>query len=325
MAFFGIFSPFPPLLSETFFVKSVDKAPAGCYNKFMKRKVIKHYYNDLIINQGNITHYNTTADELNVSIVRCGHQGGSVHSFKDINAFHVLQYCTKGKGTFILQDNEYPIEKGTLFYLPMNVRVRYFSDKEDPYDYYWICFNGDSAKKLLHMSGLTTNTPCVQIEDEKMEALFRHTFEVMSEKKSYANCALLSDLFAIFDILIEHKTKNANLQLRSPSDIIENAITYMERNFQYGISITDVCNELSIHPSNFSTLFTKQIGCSPVKYLMGLRVEHASLLLRTTNLSISEIALLVGVSPLVLTSIFKKRTNKTPREYRNDNKTIDIT
>ncbi len=98
----------------------------------------------------------------------------------------------------------------------------------------------------------------------------------------------------------------------------------MEQNFHYGISVNDVCEQLSIHPSNFSTLFTKEMGCPPVKYLMGLRVEYASLLLRTTNLSVSEIALQVGVSPLVLTFIFKKRTNMTPTQYRNDKNTIDI-
>ncbi len=306
------------------FLKNIDKLFFECYNKSMKRAKWKNIYNNLIINKGNVTLYNTTADQLNLTVTRCGFQGNSIHAFKDVNSFHVLQYCTKGKGTLILQGNEYLIEEGTLFYLPMNVRVHYFCDETDPYSYYWICFNGDSAQKLLKMAGLSVNSPCVHMHSDKLEHLFQHVFDTLTVKKTYCDCALLADLYEVFDILISHNHMGVNAQKRAPSEVVNKAITYMEQNFHLGISINDVCQQLSMHPSSFSSLFTKEMGCSPVKFLMGIRVEHASLLLRTTNLSISEIALQVGISPLTLTSIFKKRTKKTPSQYRNENKVIDI-
>lgn len=63
--------------------------------------------------------------------------------------------------------------------------------------------------------------------------------------------------------------------------------------------------------------FKKAYGISPVTYLNNLRMEHASMLLRDTELPITEVASAVGVpNPAYFTRLFTKYSGKSPREYR---------
>ncbi len=67
----------------------------------------------------------------------------------------------------------------------------------------------------------------------------------------------------------------------------------------------------------FSRLFKQAMGVSPYQYVMQQRIERAKYLLRTTSLSVAEIAPQVGFSTQnQLTIQFRKFTGTTPSGYR---------
>ena len=63
--------------------------------------------------------------------------------------------------------------------------------------------------------------------------------------------------------------------------------------------------------------FTKQIGVSPINYLITKRISEAKNLLKTTNYSIRDISSIVGFSTSsYFSQMFKKVTGLSPKEYK---------
>ena len=83
------------------------------------------------------------------------------------------------------------------------------------------------------------------------------------------------------------------------------------------LSLSAVCGVLGISPSYLSHLFTKGLGVTFTEYLARLRVDAAKILLRTTDLPVSEIAERVGYrDPNYFIRSFKKIVGMTPKSFR---------
>lgn len=102
------------------------------------------------------------------------------------------------------------------------------------------------------------------------------------------------------------------------SYIAQKAVSYIEDNYSdLNLDLTQVCNELSISVSYFSTVFKKHTAMTFVKYLNNYRIEKAKYFLEYSQDSITEISEQVGfVDPHYFGIVFKKYTQTTPKKYR---------
>lgn len=144
---------------------------------------------------------------------------------------------------------------------------------------------------------------------ELFEAIFR---SIRSDSVDYIY-KILSDLYQLFFLISE---TNKDKLTPSRSVLINNALAYINANYQLGITVEDVSKHLYMNLSYFSELFTKETGVNPSKYLMNIRMSNAMMFLQNTNMTIGKIALAVGMTPLAFTNAFKKRYRYTPQEYR---------
>lgn len=72
-----------------------------------------------------------------------------------------------------------------------------------------------------------------------------------------------------------------------------------------------------LSPTHFRRSFRRAFGESPRAYLYRRRIGRAQILLRTTDISVTEISLLVGYSSLgTFTRTFVRLTGGTPTRYR---------
>ena len=102
--------------------------------------------------------------------------------------------------------------------------------------------------------------------------------------------------------------------------LMERAEEYIRANFaSQNLSLSDVCDFLSVSQSYFSALFKAKYHKTFLEYLTDLRIEKAKSLLATTDFKLYEIAERSGYAdPHYFSVIFKKHTGMTPKDYRNE-------
>lgn len=83
------------------------------------------------------------------------------------------------------------------------------------------------------------------------------------------------------------------------------------------ISLEELAAEVNLSPFHFARMFKQSVGVPPRAYLTRLRVGRARELLKTTDLSVTEIALEVGYSSSqVFARVFLKHMRMSPSDYR---------
>lgn len=98
---------------------------------------------------------------------------------------------------------------------------------------------------------------------------------------------------------------------------LQQAIDYIHTHLDNDLSLGQIAGAINISPTYFASLFKRVIGISPHQYVIQQRVKRAKVLLTTTDLTISSIALQVGFSNQShLTQQFKRLTGMTPKQVR---------
>lgn len=99
---------------------------------------------------------------------------------------------------------------------------------------------------------------------------------------------------------------------------VQKAIDYISLNYPEKLSLTKIAEQLCITPNYLSELFKKHTGKNVSEYIMDYRLEKACQYLENPQLRIGEIAVKVGISDVrYFSSMFKKKYELTPTEYRN--------
>jgi AraC-like DNA-binding protein len=83
------------------------------------------------------------------------------------------------------------------------------------------------------------------------------------------------------------------------------------------LGVEDLARAAGLSRAHFSREFRRAFGESPHAYLLTRRLERAAALLRTTDSSVAEICLAVGLQGLgSFTTSFKRAYGMTPTAYR---------
>ncbi|WP_069760768.1 AraC family transcriptional regulator [Streptomyces sp. LUP47B] len=82
-------------------------------------------------------------------------------------------------------------------------------------------------------------------------------------------------------------------------------------------TVRSLAAEVSLSPSRFAHLFTRQLGRSPMRELREARLNHAARLLESTDLSVERVAAASGfASPFHFNRVFRARYGTPPGAYR---------
>lgn len=108
------------------------------------------------------------------------------------------------------------------------------------------------------------------------------------------------------------KSFNATPQL------IVQARSYISQHFCEDLSLDQLSHVLGINQYYFVRLFKSSTGYTPNEYIIMERINHAKELLRSTDLTINEVADKVGFhNPCHFINLFKRSLGMTPGMYRS--------
>lgn len=95
-------------------------------------------------------------------------------------------------------------------------------------------------------------------------------------------------------------------------------LPYIDENYQdINLSVSAIADYFQVHPVYVSRLFKEQMGEGLLDYISRYRVEKSKEILKTTNLTLEEVAAAVGYSnSRTFSRVFKKYEKITPGKYR---------
>lgn len=129
------------------------------------------------------------------------------------------------------------------------------------------------------------------------------------------------NLDEVVDLLERMCAKFTNSVLNVSSinhvSVIKKASRYVHNHLSEPIRLQEVADYVGLSPNYFSSLFKKEMNLAFADYINHTRIKESQYLLHTTNHSILDIAISVGFNNQnYFTTIFKKTTGITPKQYR---------
>lgn len=105
------------------------------------------------------------------------------------------------------------------------------------------------------------------------------------------------------------------------SDVVHNAVQFIQLNFASKITLEDAARHVYLSPTYLSRVFKQEAGVSFTHFLNNVRVEKSKKLLAMTDMRLAEIALSCGFEDQsYYTKVFKAFTGMTPQTYRRENR-----
>ena len=266
---------------------------------------------------------------IDLGMFQCGREACTpCHSFGPVTRNHYLfHYVLSGTGTLMADDAKgitqtYSVRSGQGFLIFPEQITTYYADQHSPWEYSWIEFDGLRVKEALSLTDFSLNHPIYHPHSKDLqEQMVKEMNYIISHPKE-SSFHLLGHLYLFFDYFIQSAKSTRLTQSSKMSDYyIQEAIHYMEQNFQNDISIEEIASVCGINRSYLGKIFRNSIGRSPQEFLMNYRMVKATELLKLTTLSIADIGTAVGYgNPLHFSRAFKNIYGVSPREWRNEHK-----
>ncbi|MDF2613127.1 MAG: AraC family transcriptional regulator [Clostridia bacterium] len=259
---------------------------------------------------------------LDIKLYSCG-TGDCECNFSwgpGIRDHYSLYYVHNGKGRVIMNGITYEVTQGEGFLVSPNTVISYGPDTENPWDYYWVSFNGLHAETYLNRLNLNVKQPLFKCNNQQV---FTQCFKGIFESIHYESSMDLHALSGFYLLLanIAEYTDGAVTYDEMPSQqehYIRQAIEFIETNYSRKITIEEIASYVGINRKYLTKLFNLLLNESPQNYLVQFRLSKASELLHHSSLTISEIAHSIGYTDaLVFSKVFKKFKNLSPKAYRD--------
>lgn len=104
---------------------------------------------------------------------------------------------------------------------------------------------------------------------------------------------------------------------------IQQVSAYIQDHLEEKLTLEKVSNQVHLSKSYLCRILKEELGCTFTEYVNRLRVERSKLYLHRSNMSLSEIAHLVGFDDQsYFTRIFKRQVGIPPGKYRTNNANI---
>lgn len=144
-------------------------------------------------------------------------------------------------------------------------------------------------------------------------------FSAQNEQIDIMTSAIFSSmLHTLLNSFIENRLNSESKDNRSRySDLVNIAISLIKEKYSEQLSIDEITQNIPASKYHFIRIFKKIMGVTPYHYLTAYRINMAKIFLRSTDISVSEVAAKCGFSDTSnFIYQFKKHTGQKPLEYK---------
>ena len=261
-----------------------------------------------------------TAKLLNVASAK---YGGDWHSVPHTHNHLELFYIVGGKGQFLIQDQLYPVNANNLVIINPNVTHTEVSLNAQPLEYIVLGIEGVELATSENSNGQFGILD--HFESVEISGCIRNILREMEQK----NPGYEDVCQAYMEILIIRLMRNTALAVPVDPQVVSGnrqcaaVKRYIDLHFKEALTLEQLAEDAHMNKYYLSHAFKREYGTSPINYMITKRIEESKYLLAETDLSMSQIAQLLGFSSLsYFSQVFRRTQATTPMEYRQSTKNM---
>jgi AraC-like DNA-binding protein len=228
---------------------------------------------------------------------------------------HLLMYCTQGKGWVTTGKQSLQVKSGDLLCLPQGIAHSYGADNSDPWTIYWVHYSGALSADYNNFFAGDNTVIKIGIQPRlraDFEALFGLRKAGYSTVEFVYGASQLRQMLSYVAVLAKRRLYK---QSRFNLDDIEELMTM---HIHRSLDLESLAAQAQLSKYHFSRKFKQLTGHSPIQHFLHLKIQHACLLLDTSNSSIKHIAIELGYGDAYYFSrLFKQVMGLSPRDYRS--------
>ena len=273
----------------------------------------RYYYS---LNQEQSFTIRGTAKLLNVTSSR---YGGDWHSVPHTHNHTELFYIVGGRGQFFIEDQCFPVDVNSLVIINPNVIHTEASLNAQPLEYIVLGIDGIELANSENSNGQFCMLD--HFESVEISGCLRNILREMELK----NPGYEDICQAYMEILIIRLMRSTSLAVPAePQTISGNrqcaaVRRHIDVHFKEPLTLEQLAEEAHMNKFYLSHAFKREYGVSPINYMITKRIEESKYLLAETDLSLSQVAQMLGFSsPSYFSQVFRRTQNLSPMEYRQN-------
>ena len=228
-------------------------------------------------------------------------------SYAKARPYNALSLRLNGDAVFIHENSSYRVKQNDIIFVPANYDYTIQSNKhEDVIVIHFDILNSQHDEIKI----LTPSNANIFID------LFNKIYKCWHDKPVGYEYKIYSISYSIFEN-IEIQAKDVAL---SSTINLQNVINYINSNFSdSSLSIKDLAKYCNVSTTYFRKMFLKYLSVTPIKYLIDLRIKHATSLLKSGYYSVEETAQRSGYEDVkYFSTIYKKICGISPSKVKDN-------
>ncbi len=150
--------------------------------------------------------YISNGDEsLSIRVYNVGReQCKALHQWgPGIRNFYLIHHVVSGTGIYKVGKRSFEINAGNTFLIYPNTEITYIADQNDPWEYYWVGFQGNDARIIINQTDFTEENPVIYTDmDNNFETNLLNIYYSKGNSDS-AKINMLGYLMLALSLLVE--------------------------------------------------------------------------------------------------------------------------
>ena len=205
---------------------------------------------------------------------------------------------------------------GDCFFLDCMNEYTHISSESDPWELLWIHFNGAQTAAYYDYFREDHDWHFRSGQLSALTAAIQNIITLHEDKTDDTDLLSAQQIVGILTLLCtEAREKSDNDS--ALGEKLKNVLRYLDEHYTEEISLDYLAEQFYISKYYLSREFKKEYGTTIIQYVLTKKITNAKELLRYSNASIEEIAVLCGiVDASYFNKVFKKMEGCTASEYR---------
>ncbi|MEZ2128725.1 MULTISPECIES: AraC family ligand binding domain-containing protein [unclassified Sinorhizobium] len=227
--------------------------------------------------------------------------------------FTVLQHTISGLGRLRYQNRNYKLRAGDTFLVLVPHNHRYWLEKGDRWEYFWISMNGEETLRI-HKLVLAATGPVLRLQPATIDHLADCSLRLVRGATSpgAASAIAYEAAMALYDDVFGSQALADNPSAMQP------VIDHINANLDKPLPVGELAAILGLSRAHFSRSFAESEGIPPAEFVLQQRLQRAvKLLTRADFLPVKEVAIMCGFEDAnYFSKVFRRIYGTNPTEFR---------